>query len=317
VSGIESVSIIIPCYNSAKYLPRLAESLKDYQGKGAEILFVDDGSNDSSAELFQRLLPAAHCIRQENQGVAAARNTGVREARGEFVQLLDADDTIEPGKLEAQVAALDETMADVAYSDWRMILVVDERIEPEPIRHVTPPAVMDVALLGGWWVPVHSYLIRKSAYLDVGGSDASLCNAQDFDLMLRLAITGKVFTYVPVHSANYYRHVKSGSLARGSRRRYWSDTERVVEKGIHLLEERNNFSAEHRRAAAARLHSIARGVYEMDREWFHRLVDRIHIIAPEFHPPGERGYRLAARFLGLSGAERLASFMRSSHGKET
>lgn len=317
MSGIESVSIIIPCYNSAKHLPQLAESLKDYQGKGAEILFVDDGSNDSSAELFQRLMPGAHCIRQENQGVAAARNTGVQAARGEFMQLLDADDTIEPGKLEAQVAVLDETNADVAYSDWRMILVVDEQIEPEPIRHVTPPAVMDVALLGGWWVPIHSYLIRKSAYLDVGGSDASLCNAQDFDLMLRLAIAGKTFQYVPRHSANYFRHVKSGSLARGSRRRYWSDTERVVEKGIRLLEERNKFSTEHRRAAAARLHSIARSVYEMDREWFHRLVDRIHIIAPEFHPPGKRGYRLAARFLGLSGAERLASFMRSSHGKDT
>lgn len=313
MSGIESVSIIIPCYNSAKYLPRLAESLKDYQSKGVEILFVDDGSNDSSAELFQRLLPETRCIRQENQGVAAARNTGARAARGEYLQLLDADDTIEPGKLEAQVAALVETGADVAYSDWRMILVVDDRINPEPIRRVTPPAVMDAALLRGWWVPIHSYLIRKSAYLDVGGSDASLCNAQDFDLMLRLAIAGKVFAHVSGHSAHYYRHVKSGSLARGSRRRYWSDTERVVEKGIRLLEERNKFSAKHRGAAAARLHSIARGVYEMDREWFHRLVDRIHIIAPEFHPPGGRGYRLAARLFGMSGAEWLASLMRSSH----
>src|SRR3954465_6548006 len=110
------VSIVIPCYNSARFLVETVESALSQTYTPAEIILVDDGSTDGSAELIRSY---GHRVKAEfgpNCGGGAARNRGTALARGEFIQYLDADDLLIPDAIEKRVAALQQSTADVAYS---------------------------------------------------------------------------------------------------------------------------------------------------------------------------------------------------------
>lgn len=306
----QGVSIIIPCFNGVQYVPRLAASLAAVEAEAREIIFVDDGSTDASGNLFFKLVPTARIIRQANAGVAAARNAGAEIAKGEFLQFLDVDDVIFPGKLRSQVSFATQSGVDVVYCDWQMVVVGHGHETREPVFERPMSVDPIAALLGGWWVPPHAYLVRGSSYWNVGGSDPELVNAQDFDLVLRMAIAGSAFGHVRGHYCDYYRFLEATSLARGPRRQYWLDYERAVEKAIVLLEHNNQFNLSRRTAAAHKLHSVARSVYLLDRSWFDRLVKRMEDIAPEFVPSGGLAYRATTYLVGMANAEKIASIAR-------
>jgi glycosyltransferase involved in cell wall biosynthesis len=302
-----SVSIVIPCFNGSRYLGGLAGSLSKLRGEFLEIIFVDDGSADESADIFSRLVPDAQIIRQTNSGVAAARNAGAAAASGEFLQLLDADDVILPGKLAQQATLAAREGLDVVYSSWQMVVRYPDRVVREPLRDTPMPTEPVAALLSGWWIPPHAYLIRREAYEQIGGSDAGLINAQDFDVVLRLAIAGATFGHLPVHYADYYRYPDITSLARGPRRQYYSDYEKAVEKAVALLARDGGLTLSRRRAASQKLHSIARSVYGLDKAWFRRLVFRIYELDPDFRTSGSQLYGLVSRVAGLAASEAIAA----------
>lgn len=100
------VSVLIPCYNAGAYLGAALQSVLDQTYRDFEIIVVDDGSTDDSAAVAKSFA-AVRYIHKEHSGVSATRNLAVREARGEFVTFLDADDLWAPEKLSRQVAYLD------------------------------------------------------------------------------------------------------------------------------------------------------------------------------------------------------------------
>lgn len=100
------VSVIIPTYNRAPVLRRAIESALSQTYPALEVVVADDGSSDDTADVVLSLGPRVRYLRQENAGVSAARNFGMRNARGEFIAFLDSDDAWQPWKLKAQVAAL-------------------------------------------------------------------------------------------------------------------------------------------------------------------------------------------------------------------
>jgi|SRR5690242_18649085 GT2 family glycosyltransferase len=100
------VSVIIPTYNRAPVLRRAIESALSQTYPAIEVVVADDGSSDDTADLVRSLGPRVRYLRQENAGVSAARNFGMRNARGEFVAFLDSDDAWLPWKVKVQVAAL-------------------------------------------------------------------------------------------------------------------------------------------------------------------------------------------------------------------
>lgn len=105
----ELVGVIVPTYNRAYCLPRAVNSALAQSHLNVEVLVVDDGSTDDTRALIERLYGGESRVRylpQENQGVSAARNTGLAHVRGDFVALLDSDDYWYPWKLEVQLAAL-------------------------------------------------------------------------------------------------------------------------------------------------------------------------------------------------------------------
>src|SRR5262245_26303833 len=103
------VSVVIPSYNRAYCITKSVDSALGQTHTNVEVLIVDDGSKDNTAEVVEKAYgsePRVRYLRQENQGVAAARNYGLREARGDFIALLDSDDLWLPWKLEAQLRCL-------------------------------------------------------------------------------------------------------------------------------------------------------------------------------------------------------------------
>src|SRR4051812_45065439 len=109
-SGLEAVSIVIPAYNYARYLPSAVESLLAQSYPALEVVIVDDGSTDETPRVCPQFpAPGVRYVRQANTGRSAARNTGIREAGHTFIGLLDADDRWEPeflARVMAQFAAL-------------------------------------------------------------------------------------------------------------------------------------------------------------------------------------------------------------------
>ena len=98
-SGILNISVILPTYNNGKYIERAVNSVINQEVEELELIVINDGSTDNSAEILEDLAGKHSCIRvitQENRGVSAARNAGLDAASGEFVDFLDGDDTFRP-----------------------------------------------------------------------------------------------------------------------------------------------------------------------------------------------------------------------------
>lgn len=198
------MSVVIPLYNLRHFVEEAIESaLAQTLPPGAvEIVVVDDGSTDGSAEVAQRYASRICYVRQENRGLPAARNAGVRASHAPFLTFLDADDRILPEKLAAQLEVF-ATRPDVGvvYTGWRYI---DERGVPFPERG-WPTLEGDVLshLLLGNLVHPHLPLVRRRDIERVGGFDERLGPAADWDMWIRLAGLGLRWACVDRPLAEY------------------------------------------------------------------------------------------------------------------
>lgn len=307
------VSIIIPCYNGARYIPGLAESLRPVlaaQPERFEVVFVDDGSKDDSINLARQHLPGSLFLQQPNRGLSAARNAAVAAAQGEFLQLLDTDDTVEPGKLEVQTAWATIAAADVVYSDWRRVTVRGKDVRQEVHAPAQAPCEMVQALLEGWWVPPVCYLFRRSAYLELGGCDETIKVWEDFDLFLRFALAQKRHVYAPGVFSNYYRYLNVTSLSVRDPIANALSRERIILKTLSTLEQSNVLTQPRRIAAARALFGVLRTSGISNLGWLRKVAAKVYELDPDFRPTGPPAYQAAARILGIVRAERLAIGLR-------
>jgi glycosyltransferase involved in cell wall biosynthesis len=198
------VAVVIPCFNQAHYLAEAIESVLAQTLRPAELIVVDDGSEDNSFEVAGRY-EAVTRVRQPNQGVAAARNAGWRTASGESLVFLDADDRLLPEALEVGVAALHQRPQVAFVSGVPRDIGDDGRILPGLGQ---PLVTQDhfVCLLEDCFIWSGSSIVyRRSALEAVGGFDESLVAADDYDLYLRLARQFPIHCYETVVT-EYRRH---------------------------------------------------------------------------------------------------------------
>lgn len=180
------VSVIIPTHDRAEWVGEAVESVLSQQGTSFEVIVVDDGSRDDTPVRLTSFGDAIRVLRQENRGVSAARNRGIREARGEFVALLDSDDLWKPGKLAVQVAFLDAHPDALVCQTGEIWVRNGVRVNPGR-RHRKPSGMMFEASLELCLVSPSAVMMRRRLFDLVGMFDESLPACEDYDLWLRVA----------------------------------------------------------------------------------------------------------------------------------
>lgn len=207
------ISVIIPSYNAAPTIEETLRSIMNQSFIDLEILVINDGSDDETGEIANRLAKEDKRIRvfsYPNEGVSVSRNRGIQLAQGEYLSFIDADDLWTSNKLEAQYEALKiHPQASVAYS-WTDNIdgkgnIVQKGIRTQASGYILPE-LLQVNLLQNGSNP----LIRRSAFETVGGFDESLLNADDWDMWLRLAQHYE-FALVPEPQVLYRRSETSKS----------------------------------------------------------------------------------------------------------
>lgn len=180
------VSVVIPCYGQAHLLATAIDSVLEQEGVSVEAVVVDDGSPDDVAAVAARY-PGVRYVRQRNQGLSGARNTGLRESTGEYVVFLDADDRLLPGALAAGLACFAEHPESAfVYGDFRYMSADGAPLDRRE-RHP-----LDVDLYGGMLIRNHiemtsTVLFRRDILEREGAFDTSLRSAEDYELLLRLS----------------------------------------------------------------------------------------------------------------------------------
>jgi glycosyltransferase involved in cell wall biosynthesis len=163
------VSVIIPNYNQSHYLASAIHSVLRQSFKDFEIIVVDDGSTDNTLEVLAQFSDQVVYLRQENQGLAGARNTGIRAARGELIGLLDADDEWRPDYLE-QMLALSEKHPDAAvFYCMAQCMDVDGGDLPQVVGGppVAPELLYQKLLRANFIIP-STVMFRRKPIVDAG-----------------------------------------------------------------------------------------------------------------------------------------------------
>jgi GT2 family glycosyltransferase len=182
------VSVVVPTLGREQFLRLTLRSALRQRDVDLEVIVVDDGPSESAAAVVERFDDPRICLRRHRQrrGAAAARNTGIAHARGEWVAFLDDDDLWAPDKLAAQLAAAQEADCDWVYTG---AAAVDQE---HRVLHVEPPVSAQEVVA---WLPVRNVvpagasnvLVRARALAATGGFDETLRYVEDWELFIRLA----------------------------------------------------------------------------------------------------------------------------------
>jgi glycosyltransferase involved in cell wall biosynthesis len=212
------VSVVMSVRDDLQRLPVAVASILSQDFRELELIVVDDGSRDGSGELLDRLAaedPRLRVLHRENRGLTQALVEGCELARGEFIARQDSDDRSRPGRIAAQVAALDRD-ARVGFVSCTTAYVGPQGEALLEISRPADPQAATQELLHGRKGPgAHgSVMFRRSLYQDVGGYRPAFRYAQDSDLWLRMAEKA-MFACVP---EVLYEHRKEVSSTSGAHR---------------------------------------------------------------------------------------------------
>lgn len=187
------ISVIIPTYNSAKWICDAVDSVINQTYKNIEIIVVDDGSTDNTASLLNNKYGNTILyIYQENSGPSKARNTGIVNAKGKYVQFLDADDILLPNKITLQVQCLESNPEySAVYSDFEYLVEKGGLIvtvsSPKYFKESYATGDIFGRFLNGNFIVCHSLLLKLEDIKLVGLFNENLNACEDFDLWLRMA----------------------------------------------------------------------------------------------------------------------------------
>ncbi|GGL71801.1 glycosyltransferase [Wenxinia marina] len=205
----ETVSAIVPTFNRSALLAECLDSLLSQTRPPDQILVVDDGSTDNTAEIVSRYAPAVSYVRKENGGKSSALNLALSMVTGDYVWICDDDDIAAAGGLEAMMRGFAENPS-VAYvfGDYRSFQVDDtgEKIFSDPDyrrRHEEPN--LKINFLEGMFILQFACLVRREVYVALGNFEEQLIRSQDYDMMLRLS-QAYAGAYVPEIIFYYREH---------------------------------------------------------------------------------------------------------------
>ncbi len=184
-AGQALVSVIIPCYRQAQYLAEAIESVLVQTYPHLEIVVVDDGSPDNTAEIAGRY-PGVRCVRQPNRGVSEARNLGIRSSTGSFLVFLDADDRLLPRALEIGLDCFDRH-PEVAFVSGRFrFIAADGATLYERQGHGVEADHYAEMLRRNYIAALSATMCRRSVFESIAAFDPRFSIAADYDFYLRV-----------------------------------------------------------------------------------------------------------------------------------
>jgi glycosyltransferase involved in cell wall biosynthesis len=308
------VSVIVPCYNAEAWIVETLQSVAE-QNVELETIVVDDGSTDRSLELVRTVrVPSLRIISQRNLGASAARNRGTQEARGTFIQYLDADDVLEPNTLGARVVALQRTNGDVAYCDWiRWERQTDGTFKDGEIVRRALSDRPDVDLFTDAWWPPGALMYRRTLVDRILPWREDLPIIQDARFLLDAALTGGSFVHVDATGLRYRVH-GSSSLSRRDPLAFLDDIHRNAIEVDRTWHEQNSVDAPRRRALVSVYSFLARSFFTVDRARFQVVVSRLYELDPNFLPEKPSSLRVVSSIVGYPAAEHVAASWRRLKG---
>lgn len=216
------VSVVIAAYNAAGFVEASVRSALSQTMSDIEVIVVDDGSTDSTADVARSTGdPRVIVLQQPNRGQSAALNHGASVARGDFIKFLDADDWINPEHLAAQLAAVDDTVNEVASCSWGYFVDRPDKpgVRPEhtdrdysdPLEWIVDSLTLDEGMMGGW-----KWLIPRAVWEKAGGWDERLSLNNDFDFSIGVLLASSGVRHAPGAVYSYREGVRGAlSAVRG------------------------------------------------------------------------------------------------------
>ena len=303
------VSVLIPCYNAQPFIGETLESVFRQTWPQIEVIVVNDGSVDGSAAVVRSFArPNLHFFEQENRGQTAALNVCLGHASGDFVQYLDADDLIEPEKIERQIIRLTEHPRCIASSEWGRFYrsPQETRFDPEAVWCDLDP--LDWLALSradglGMMLPA-IWLIPMPIVRRIGPWMEELTLNNDAEYFTRALLAAERVLFCP-GARCHYRSGLTDSLSRRRSRQAWESQFRVLqlcETYVRIREDSDRV----RRAFALSWQHMAHGCYPYDPGMAKRALARgraLHSVA--IRPDGGPAFRVASRLIGWRAARRL------------
>lgn len=227
------IAVVVPAYNLARFLPEALESAlaQTLPPESLDVLVVDDGSTDETADVAASFAPRVRYVHQENRGLPAARNRGAAETTAPYLTFLDADDRLLPDKLARELALLQsDPSVHVIYSGWHYVDEAGRRL-PQRGWSRNRGDVLE-RLLAGNIIHPHAATLRRSTFEAAGGFDETLTSVEDWDLWLRVSLDGARWAAVD-EAALEYRVRGDGMHANPAR--MLSNRLRVLEKTFERI----------------------------------------------------------------------------------
>ncbi len=303
------VSIIIPAYNSMKFLPETLASVWQQTFTDFEVLIIDDGSSDDIKEWVSQIADAKlKLISQPNQGASAARNQGIRAASGEYIAFLDADDLWMPTKLETHVSYLEQNPDIGLVYSWTAI--TDAQGKPTG-RVMTPTDEGDIfiKILARNIVVCPSVVVRRCCFDNVGLFIDSLRFNEDWEMWIRIASQYK-FAVVKEPLVYYRQHANNTS-------KKWQSMEEgykfVIEKTFQSVPPELKYLQNHS-YGNANLILAWKAIQSQDQDW--ELAAYFRSKAISYHPQvifSQEFWRLSfaialMQYFGCNGYRRFLEF---------
>ena len=211
------ISVIMPCFNAENSIRDSINSALAQTYRNIELIIIDDGSRDGSVKIIKSLAQSDSRIallEQGNEGPSAARNAGLRRARGDLIAFLDADDTWAPSCLAELSAPLNSSIrTSLSYCGWQNLWDVGNDQEPY-IPPIYEGQDKNLKLFTSCRWPIHAALTRRQCIEKVGGFDEALSSCMDFDLWLKIGTGERIERVAKVLA--YYRHHAGAQITKNA-----------------------------------------------------------------------------------------------------
>jgi len=318
------VSILIPCWNAERTLSATLRSALNQTWPAIEVIAVDDGSTDGTLSILRSFeKEGVRVLTQPNQGAGPAKNRAFREASGDFIQYLDADDLLSPDKIEDQVRTLTETgcESEIAFCKWSHFTAEDlsDARFPEFSRYHDygdPVALLCAMWTDNWMIPNHGWLISRRLAEQIGEWDEHVTEKRVFDDDFEYFTRALCATFQPVRYTScarvYYRKGLSSTLTA---RPLTRDHLEAFLAGLIRREEtlrRREDSPRTRSAAGALYYRFIYGYDGKADDLCRQARDRLQALGDPYPPRmGGPSVRLLMRLLGFSRTVALRRWLRN------